>query len=151
MCEHTGDRPVRQSLNMNIFVKSSLKGILGYLLIQVVTCIAMSKAGTSIVAKASDSFILCASVGPFLWIPLLIYPGILLLAISAVKSWKKSAVSPYLISSTFIIYGIDLVLAQYVFELFKKGLDPWTLSLVGIISCFVGFIYTKLRAPIEVN
>ena len=76
-------------VKMNKYVKSSLIGLLGYLLIQIVSCIVMNKPGTSIIAKSSDAFLICIFVGPFMWIPLLIYPGFLIIAIFAVLNRKK--------------------------------------------------------------
>jgi len=134
---------------MNIYVKSSLRGILGYLLIQIVSCIVVSKPGTSIIAKSSDSFLLCIFAGPFMWIPFLIYPSIFIIAIFAVLSRRKKKISSSLISSSIILYSIGLLLAQYGFELFKRGTEPWKLIPIAAISCSIGFLYAKLRTPNE--
>lgn len=132
---------------MNQYVKSSLKGILGYLLIQIVSCIVVSKSGTSIIAKSSDSLLLCIFAGPLIWIPLLIYPGIFIIALFAVLNRRKKKISPSLISSSIIFYGIGLLLAQYGFELFKRGTEPGKLIIIAAISCSIGFLYAKLRTP----
>lgn len=132
---------------MNTYAKSSLIGVLGFLFIQIVWCILVNKPGTSIIAKSSDSFLLCILLGPLMWIPLLIYPGIFIIAIFAVLSKRKKRISSALISSSIIIYSISLLIAQYGFELFKRGTEPWKLVLIAIISCSIGFLYTKLRAP----
>ena len=132
---------------MNIYVKSSLKGILVYLLIQVMACIVVNKPGTSIIAKSSDSFLLCIFVGPLMWIPLLIYPGIFIIVLFAVLNWGKKKISPSLISSSIIFYGIGLLLAQYGFEIFKRGTEPGKLIIIAAISCSIGFLYAKLRTP----
>ena len=136
---------------MNIYVKSSLRGILGYLLIQIVSCIFVSKPGTSIIAKSSDSFLLCIFAGPFMWIPLLIYPSIFIIALFAVLNRGKKKISPSLISSSIIFYGIGLLIAQYGFEFFKRGTEPWKLILIAAISCSISFFYAKARTPNKAN
>jgi len=113
---------------INIYIKSSLRGILGYLLIQIVSCIVVSKPGTSIIAKSSDAFLFCIFAGPFMWVPLLIYPSIFIIAIFAVLSMMKKKISSSLISSSIILYSIGLLLAQYGFEMFKRGTEPWKLN-----------------------
>ena len=142
---------VRCQINMNIYVKSSLRGILGYLLIQIVSCIFVSKPGTSIIAKWSDSFLLCIFACPFMWIPLLIYPGIFIIAIFAVLNRGKKEISPSLISSSIIIYSIGLLIAEYGLEFFKRGVEPWKLILIAAISCSIGFLYAKSRTPNKAN
>jgi hypothetical protein len=132
---------------MNKYAKSSIIGVLGYLFIQIVSCIVVNKPGTSIIAKSSDAFLLCIFAGPFMWIPLLIYPSIFIIAIFSVLSRKKIKISSSLISSSIIFYGIGLLLAQYVFELFKRSTEPWKLILIAAVSCSLGFLYSKLRTP----
>lgn len=132
---------------MNIYVKSSLRGILGYLFIQIISCIFVNKPGTSIIAKWSDSFFLCIFACPLMWIPLLIYPGIFIIAIFAVLNRGKKEISPSLISSSIIIYSIGLLIAEYGFEFFKRGIEPWKLFLIAAISCSIGFLYAKSRTP----
>lgn len=132
---------------MTPHVKSFVKGILGYLLIQIIVCMLVNKPGTSIIAKASDALVLCAFVGPLLWFPLLIYPVLFLFIIFTGSRWKQTSISPSLISSTIIFYGIGLVLAQYLLKLFKSGTDPWKMILIALISCLMGYIFTKIKAP----
>jgi len=136
---------------MNTYAKSGLIGVLGFLFIQIVSCILVNKPGTSIIAKSSDSFLLCTLAGPFVWIPLLIYPGILIIAIFAVLSRRKKKISSALISSSIIFYSIGLLIAQYGFELFKRDTEPWKLILIAAISCSIGFLYTKSRTPNKAN
>lgn len=130
---------------MNIYVKSSLSGILGYLFIQILHCIFSNKPGTSIVAKTSDTFISCILLGPIIWIPLLIYPGVLLGAIFISIRSKGSTVPSLLISASIIFYGIGLVYAQHVLALFKRNTDPWKLFLIAAISCLAGFLFVKVQ------
>lgn len=137
--------------NINIYIKSSFKGILGYLLIQIVSCIIVNKPGISIIAKSSDSFFLCIFAAPFMWMPLLIYPSIFIIAIFAVLSRMKKKISPLLISSSIIFYSIGLLLAQYEFEIFERGTEPWKLIIIAVISCSMGFFYAKLRTTNEAN
>ena len=132
---------------MNIHVKSIIKGVLGYLLIQIIVCMLVNRPGTSIIAKTSDAFIVCAFVGPLMWVPLLIYPGFFLLMIFTVSRWKKKTIGSSLMTSAFIFYGIGLILAQYVFELFKNGTDPWKMILIALISCLMGFLFMKVKVP----
>lgn len=136
---------------MNKYAKSCIIGVLGYLFIQIVPCIVVNKPGTSIIAKSSDSFLLCTLAGPFMWIPLLIYPGIFIIALFAVLSRKKIIISSSLISSSIIFYSIGLFLAQYVFELFKRDTEPWKLLLIAAISCSIGFLYAKSKTPNKAN
>lgn len=130
---------------MNIYVRSSLSGAVGYLFIQFLYCIFNNKPGTSIIAKTSDAFIGCILLGPIIWIPLLIYPGVLLGAIFISIRLKGSTVSSSLISSSIILYGIGLIFAQHVLELFKRDTDPWKLFLIAAISCIAGFLFVKLQ------
>jgi hypothetical protein len=132
---------------MNSYTKSSLIGVSVYLIIHIVACIMINKPGTSIVASASDSFLLCIFLGPFMWIPLLIYPGIFIIAIFVVLRGIKYNISPSLISSSIIFYSIGLLLAQHGFEIFKRGTESWKLMLIAAISCFLGFLYAKFRTP----
>ena len=136
---------------MNTYAKSGLIGLLGFLFIQIVSCILVNKPGTSIIAKSSDSFLLCTLAGPFVWIPLLIYPGVLIIAIFAVLSRRKKKISSVLISSSIIFYSIGLLIAQYGFELFKRDTEPRKLILIAAISCSIGFLYTKSRTPNKAN
>lgn len=136
---------------MNTHAKNSLIGVLVFLFVQIVSCILVNKPGTSIIAKSSDSFLVCTLAGPFMWIPLLIYPGIIIIAIFAVLRWEKKKISSALISSSIIIYSIGLLIAQYGFELFKRDTEPWKLILIAAISCSIGFLYAKSRTPNRSN
>ena len=127
---------------MNVYAKSSLIGIMGYLSILIFYyCIVVNKP---------NEFLACIFFGPFLWIPLLIYPGVLIVAVFIILTIKKQKISSSLISSTVIIYGVGLLLTE---DIYKKLQGPgyWLFCLVAAISCFIGFIYAKWRTPNKTN
>jgi len=131
--------------------KSILISVLWYLAIQIISCVAFNKPGTSIIAKPVDAILLCAFVGPFMWIPYLIYPSVFLILTYSIQMRRKIEISSSLISSSIILYGIALPLANYVFEFFKKGTDPWKFILIAAISCSLGFFYSKYKTPNQAN
>jgi len=136
---------------MNNYTKSSLAGVLVYLFIQTVACIFVNEPSSSIVAKQSDAFLLCIILGWVMWIPPLIYPGFIISVILIISRLTKHRISSSLISSSINLFGIGLLLAQYKFKLFKKGIEPRHLIVIAVISCFLGFIYARLRAPDKAN
>ena len=128
-------------LIMNPYTKKGLTGTLGYLLIQTVACIFGHKPGTSIIATASDSVILCTMAGPLMWIPLLIFPIVALVIVFGLLKAFKHTASASLISSTIILYGIGLVFGQYAFGLFdKSGPQFWKLIQIAGISAVIGLM-----------
>ena len=136
---------------MNIYAKSSLRGVLGYLSIMIISCV-VNNPGSSIASSPFSALLLCSLFGPFMWIPYLIGPAIFLIAVFLVFRIKKSDITfASLISSTMIIYGINLALGEYVFEIFKSGIELWKFILVTVISCFFSSIYVILKRPNKEN
>ncbi len=123
-------------------MKSGLSGMFIYLLILVVYfCIVVNKP---------NEFLLTILFGPFLWVPLLTYPGIILLTIIFVLSKRKQNISHSFISSSIIVFGIGLILTD---DNLKKHQDQNQLYyfLVAAVSCFIGFMYAKWRTPNKPN
>lgn len=125
--------------------------MLCYLAIQDVFCIVFTKPGTSIIAKPLDAFLLCTFVGPFMWIPALIYPTIFIVLIYLIQKRRKLELKSSLIPSSIIFYSIVLVFSNYVFKIFKRGAEPWKFILIAAISCILGYLYSKYIIPNKAN
>jgi membrane protein DedA with SNARE-associated domain len=127
---------------MNKYIKSSIIGISVYLLIFVVYF--------GIFVNKPNEFLLTILAGPFIWVPLLIYPGIILLTTIFVLNKINSNISLCFISSSIIIFGFGLLLSGEYFKDYQnqKHLNYF---FVAAISCFIGFIYAKWRTPNKPN
>ena len=125
---------------MNKYMKSSLSGMFVYLLILVVYF--------GIFVNKPNEFLLTILSGPFLWVPLLIYPGIILLTINFVLSKRKQNISPSFISSSIIVFGFGLILIDENLKNYQDQKHSY-FFLVAVVSCFIGFMYAKWRTPNE--
>ena len=130
---------------MNSHSKHILIGLLGYYLIMTISCIIFTEPGTGIIGSRFDAFVFCTCVGWLVMIPGLLFPGIVIIAIFTVSHLKKYAVSPYLISTSLILYPIGINFARHVFGFFKKGGELWQPLLIAGISCFLGLIIDRYR------
>ena len=137
---------------MQNYSKHITIGILGYLAIMIVSSILTTEPGSTMAPNTIlDGFLLYFMLGPFMWIPLLSYPIVGLVGLYTVLRYGHIRISPSLISSTLIFYGISLVAAQYGFEMFKRGRHPWQFVVLTGISCTVGYVYANLRTPKEMD
>lgn len=127
---------------MNKYMKSSLSGMFVYLLILVVYF--------GVFVNKPNEFLLTILFGPLLWVPLLIYPGTILLIINFALSKRKQNISTSFISSSIIVFGLGLILTNDYFKHFQ-GQNHFLLFLVAAISCFIGFLYAKWRTPNKPN
>ena len=125
-------------INMKKYMKSTLTGVIVYLLTLVVYF--------GIFVNEPNEFILILLVGPFFWIPLLAYPGIILLTIIFVLNKRNYYISTSFISSSIIVFGLGLILID---ENLKnhQGQKHLHCFLVAAVSCFIGFMYAKWRTP----
>ena len=123
---------------MNKYIKSSLNGMLLYLLILVVYF--------GIIVNKPNEFLLTILFGPFLWVPLLAYPGTILLTIIFVLNKRKQNISTSFISSSIIIFAFGLILTDDYFKNYR-GQKHLHLFLVAAVCCFIGFMYAKWRTP----
>jgi len=130
---------------MDKYSKNIFIGFLGYYLIMTINCIASIKPGTSIIASRFDAFLFCTCLGWISIILSLFYPVILIIAIFVMSHLKKYRVTPFLISSSLVLYAIGFILAQHMFGFFKKEGELWQPLLIAGISCFIGFILDRKR------
>ena len=129
---------------MNKYMKNSLIGLFVYLLILVVYF--------GIFVNKPNEFLLTIFFGPFLWIPLLTYPVIILIAIIVFQSKRKQNISPCLISSSIIVFGFGLILTEDIFKNIQEEKHVHIYYLiVASLSCFIGFMYAKWRTPKKPN
>ena len=138
---------------MNTYIKHSLIGVVGFLCIQIVPCILVNKPGTSIIAKSTDAVFLCALLGPLMWLPLLLYPGLIVAAIYFMASRANKKISSRMISFSLIIYSIGVAISAYGFELFQDDIEPtsWKLILIAAPCCLAGYFFGKLRTRNNLN
>jgi len=125
---------------MNKYMKSSIIGMFVYLLILVVYF--------GVFVNKPNEFLLTILFGPLFWVPLLIYPGTILLIINFALRKKKQNISTSFISSSIIVFGFGLILTNDYFKNYQ-GQKHFLLFLVAAISCFIGFLYAKWRTPNE--
>jgi CDP-diglyceride synthetase len=123
-------------------MKSSIFGMFVYLLILVVYF--------GVFVNKPNEFLVTILAGPFLWVPLLIYPGTILLIINFAFRNKKQNISPSFISSSIIVFGFGLILTNDYLKNYQ-GQNHFLLFLVAAISCFIGFLYAKWRTPNKPN
>jgi hypothetical protein len=131
--------------------KGVLKAVLWYLAIQIVFCIVSNKPGTSIISKPFDAVLLCVLAGPFMWIPYLIYPILIIILIYILQKRIKIKITPSFIPSSIIFYGVTLALANYAFDFFETGTEPRKFMFIAGISCTIGYFYSIYKTPVHAN
>ena len=122
------------------FINSTLHGAFWYLLIQIVGALVLGKDATF---SKPQQIILTIIVGPFFYIPYLVYPLIITATSITTLLLKRKKIPPSFILSSYIIYALVSLYAGYVL---KSNVDVSNYLIfikISAFSCLAGYIYSK--------
>jgi len=122
------------------FINNTLHGTFWYLFIQIVGALILGKDDTF---SKPQQLILTIIVGPFFYIPYLIYPLVITVIAISLLLLKRKIIPPSFILSSYIIYALSSLYAGYFLKLSVDISNYLIFSKIATFSCLAGYIYSK--------
>lgn len=135
---------------MNNYPKNISAGVIGYLVVNTLACIVANfDSGSSIAKNLVDACIACTLFGWAMWIPYLLYPLALFGVVFSILRLMKRQVHPVVVSSSLIFFAVGMVVAQYWLDVFRRGIEPWHMVVITVVSCLLGFGFSWVWSGVK--
>ena len=121
------------------FINSTLHGTFWYLFIQIAGALLLGKDSTF---SEPQQIVITIIVGPFFYIPYLVYPLIITVIAISLLILKRKIIPPSFISSAYIIYALSSIYAGYFLKIGVDVSNYFIFIKIAAFSCLAGYIYS---------
>lgn len=119
------------------YLRSAFNGACLYVAMMSIASLFFDKDSTF---SGQQKFLLMMVIGPFYFTMFLGYPSVPVVFTLICARFKKIVVNPSFVSSTFVIFGMMLLVEWNVFN---YDMSHLLFATTAVLSCVCGWIYSK--------